>query len=360
MIDTQLTKQYFPFYSFRGTHKEIGQQYGEACKGLIAEHIDLAKNRLYKQTGATSDQINTVVSEFRKYVIEYMPQFDEEICGVAEGAGISIEDSYLLQLRAEVNKILESRDECTTYAIRKEHTTNNISLIGQDADLPAFYAKVGIVTEIRPNDMPAVLQFTPAGQISYIGINDAGVGCFGNYLTCDGWRTGFPRYLYSRFVLSHQDIKTAINHFSILKRASSRNLIMLDRSGMMADVETTATKHAIMWGEEGLLCHSNHYLSEKLKCDERQHGKSLENSLSRYNRMAELLHIYDGKHNEDTMKIILRDRTGKYPISRQLGDDSETDTITAASVIGEPEIGKILVAIGPPHQYEYKEYRFSE
>ncbi|OQA73617.1 MAG: Acyl-coenzyme A:6-aminopenicillanic acid acyl-transferase [Firmicutes bacterium ADurb.Bin248] len=355
--NARVSERTFPFYTFRGSHREIGRQYGEACRTLIEEHLDCVNAKLLSKPWISKEKVDRLALEFRGYVREYAAFFDEEVEGLAEGAGIGLSEAYALQLRAELHRQLETGDECTTYAVHASRTADGVALIGQDADLPAFYANIGVVTRIMPEGGPSILQFTPAGQVSYIGINDRGVGVFGNFLTCGGWRIGFPRYLLSRLALTHERVADALTHLSRVRRASSRNLIMTDAAGDIADMETTAGRHAVLRAEDGILCHSNHYLSPELMEYEAHGGEGLANSRARYARMRELLHENAGGLDAGRMQAILRDRQGPYPICRMPGDE-ESDTITAASVIARPALGQIMVAVGPPNQYEYKTYAF--
>jgi isopenicillin-N N-acyltransferase-like protein len=75
--------------------------------------------------------------------------------------------------------------------------------------------------------------------------------------------------------------------------------------------------------------------------------------------MRELLADRCGTLDADAMQEILRDRTC-YPdtLSRMPGDDPSSDTITFASVIAEPSAGRMRVAVGPPHEHEYRQYGF--
>ncbi|MGG0938380.1 C45 family peptidase [Brevibacillus centrosporus] len=358
----------FPFYRFSGTHREIGQQFGGTCKELIRKHRDYALERLRSQTGISSRQVlEEAAMRYRPYVIQHADFFDEEIQGIAEGAGISLAEAYLLQLRAELARDLTMSSECTTFAVLPEVTSEGTGLIGQNADLPAFYSELGVVAEFVPNDAPAHLMLTPAGQVSYIGINDQGVGVFANFLTCDDWRVGFPRYLLSRLALMHGSVEEAIAAVRSVHRASSRNLIMLDRHGKAADMETTAAQDALIEPVAGLLVHSNHYITEELQQEERLPEQLLENSRVRLSRMRSLLEGKRGQLNAQVMQNILRDReTYPHPLCVAPGDapyqtpgDQGADIITFASVIAEPGKGQLWIAIGPPHQYEYKCYSFS-
>jgi isopenicillin-N N-acyltransferase-like protein len=333
----------FPAYRFAGTHREIGRQFGEATRDLIWQHRDLAVTRLGTNSGASTDQALAAALRYRPFVQQYAPFLDEEIVGVAEGAGLSLEEAYLLQLRAELANTAgiydDIGDECTTFAILAKETSNSSPLIGQNADLPAFYSRIGVVIEIVSDDHPPVLMLTPAGQVSYIGINGNGLGVFANFLTCDGWRLGFPRYLLSRLALTHHTVDAAI---------------------AAIDLETTPTRSARLRPGLGFIAHANHYVAPSLLGEERYAEARRENSCIREGRMIELLAVNRGNLDAALMQEILRDRaTAPDTLSRAPEDDPTRDVISFASVIAEPAEGQMWIAVGPPHEHPYRCYTFS-
>lgn len=363
----------FPFHRLGGTHRAIGRQCGEACAALIHRHRDLALARLGTSRGLSPARALADAMRYRAYVRACAPFLDEEIQGVAEGARIPLAEAYLLQLRAEVAAPttdapaplpvlagVEAGDECTGFAILAEATSDGTPLIGQNADLPAFYSEIGVVLEIVPDDAPAVLMLTPAGQVSYLGINEHGLGVFANFLTCDGWRVGYPRYLLSRLALTCESVDDAIAAIRAVPRASSRNLLMLDAHGTAADLETTPTRDARLDPEDGLLAHSNHYIAEELLPEERSPEQNRANSRVRLERMRELLAEARGSLNAGVMQHLLRDRAC-YPdtLCRAPGDAPDSDVITFASLIAAPTRGAMWVAAGPPHEYPYRRYAFA-
>lgn len=365
-IMTVVDRQTFPAFRFAGTHREIGRQYGEACAEAIRRHRDLAIARLRGRVEIGPDRALSAALRYRPYVIEHAAFFDEEIQGMAEGSGISLSEAYLLQLRAELAVGTKNahngdeNDECTTFAVLPQATTDGSPLIGQNADLPAFYTEIGVIVEIVPDDAPRVLMLTPAGQVSYIGINDRGLGVFANFLTCDGWRLGFPRYLLSRLALTKETVAEAIAAVRAVPRASSRNLIMLDAHGTAADLETTPARDARLNPQDGLLAHANHYVAPELASEERSPERQVANSRVRLDRMNELLWQQRGVLDADRMQAILRDRDcTPDALCRMPGDDPDSDFITFASVIAEPTRGRMTVAVGPPNENPYREYAFS-
>lgn len=364
MLMTQETT--FPFVQLRGSHRQIGHQFGEATAALVRRHRDLALARLGARSGIPVEQALAAAMRYRPFVIEHARFLDEEIQGVATGAGIALAEAYLLQLRSElaVTKGLyssgEPGDECTTFAIQGEATSDGEPLVGQNADLPAFYRGIAVMAEIVSDEAPAVLMLLPAGQVSYIGINDRGLGVFANFLTCDGWRLGYPRYLLSRLALTHETVDDAIAAFRSVPRASSRNMIVADRHGAAADLETTPTRDARLEPANGILTHANHYTAPLLVDEERSPAKDVANSRVRQARMQELLEERRGSLNAQVMQEILRDRaTEPDALCRHAEDDANSDFITFASVIAEPARGQMWVAVGPPDQHPYRRYALS-
>jgi len=355
----------FPVHRFSGSHRAIGRAFGEACAAAARRHRDLALDRLARRSGIAPERALRAALAYRPFVVEHAPFLDEEVQGVAEGAGLSLAEAYLLQLRAELAVVTprgreaEHGDECTTFAALPEATADGAPLVGQNADLPAFYKEISVVVEVAPDDGPAVLMLTPAGQVSYIGINERGLGVFANYLTCDGWRVGYPRYLLSRLALTKGTVDEAVAAVRGVPRASSRNLMLLDATGVAADLETTPTRDARLDPVAGLLAHSNHYVAPELLAEERSPERWVANSRVRLARMRALLAEERGRLDAGVMQTILRDR-GCHPdgLCRMPGDD-ETDVITFASVIAEPTRGRLWVAVGPPNEHPYELYAFA-
>lgn len=354
------SSQSFPFSQLKGSHYEIGKQHGEIFRDLIKEHLNLALNRIQSRLDVSYEEIMQAVIQYRPYVVKHAKFLDDEIVGMSEAAGLTLEEAYFLQLRAEIYRDIEVNDECTTFAVLSEATKDDIPLIGQNADLPDLYSKISVIVEIVPDNGPSVLMLTPAGQVSYIGINNKGLGVFANFLECDGWRIGFPRYMLSRLALQYDSVEKAGDAIRGVKRASSRNLIMLDSHGSAVNIETTPTRDYPIKPKNGILAHSNHYISDTLLEEERANDNYLENSRMRIQQMDHLLNKNHGDLDAKAMMNILRDReTYPHALCREI-EDSDSDTITFASVIAEPDQGRVWIAMGPPNKYEYISYGFEK
>ncbi|PRI12368.1 C45 family autoproteolytic acyltransferase/hydolase [Leucobacter massiliensis] len=357
----------FPFHRFAGSHFEVGRQHGEALRPRIQLHLERLERRFARQ-GFTLEQAEQAALGYREGIRSASAGLDEEINGLSAGAGISLGAAFLLQLRAEVFVELVGRhgaeQECTTFAILPERAGKGRGFVGQNADLPAMYHDLMTVVRIAVDGEPEVLMVTPAGQISYIGINDAGLGVFANYLHCQRWREGFPRYLYTRIALLERTVAAAEEALRGLHRASSRNIIMLDSGGRSVDLENTPETMTALHPEHGVLVHANHYLHEDYAVNES--NPWAENSRIRYRRLRTQIEEAGAVIGEEEIAAMLRDRSDAgdelsiHPEDDRRDIDPEDRNMTVTSVIAEPGRGQIWVASGPPSRFAYQRYAFDD
>ncbi len=357
----------FPYHRFSGTHHEVGRQHGSALKTQIHAHLAKLEQRFGRQ-GFKLVQAEGAALGYRAEVRAASEGLDDEIRGLAEGAGISLGAAYLLQLRAEVFVDLVGRhgaeQECTTYAILPERAPGQRGFVGQNADLPEMYHEFMTVVRLSVEGEPEVLMVTPAGQISYIGINSAGLGVFGNYLHCAGWRVGFPRYLYTRIALLHGSVAEAERALRQLHRASSRNIIMLDAQGGAVDLENTPEAIVGIEPSRGYLVHANHYVDERLAPNER--NPHAENSRIRHHRLATLIGAAESAVGPEEIATMLRDRSDEgdalslHPEDELRELEHGDRNMSVTSVIAEPGRGELWIADGPPSRHRYRRFSFSD
>lgn len=359
----------FPYFEFSGSNRQIGYQHGREAGDYVHGHLEMALGKLDRR-GVSHELARERAAQYLPFIEQWSPHLAEELAGLAEGAEISPTDAVILQLRAELavdpGVEMDSVDaalaretiahECTTFAIDGSLTTDGVPIAGQNADLPAGTRDVGIVAKMTPDDRPAMLMLLPAGQISYIGISDQGMAVFANFLNTTGWRPGFPRYLFSRTALEHDSLDAAVDWLEGLPRASSRNVLLMDRDGQAVDLELSVECNGRAPQQNGVVAHSNHFVDTSMADEERAEGDRLANSCTRLDRMTELIEGERGSITVETAMRFFRDREhAPDAICRHLGD-GPGDYITFASVIARPSQGEIYVAPGPPDQHEYTRY----
>jgi isopenicillin-N N-acyltransferase-like protein len=347
----------------RGNHRQIGRDYGEALREPIRRHLDMALQRLGQLRGFDVAAARAQAMAYRAPIQQHAAFFDDEVQGLADGAGLAYADALLLQLRAELNPsraLAQPVDaECTTFAALPPSTADGAVYAGQVPDLPVAYAGMGVVLEIAVPGEPALLMYTPVGQLSYIGMNDRGLACFANYLHCDGWRLGVPRYFLSRLALACDSVAEALARVRAVPRASSRNLLLADRHGHAVDLETTVDRDAELQPQDGVLAHANHYVSPALRGEERGSAAFLANSRQRHARMDALLRAGHGRLDATALQAAMRDREGAPDCISRGPDDGEAGVQSVAAVLASPTHGRLWVADGPPHLHAFETVGFS-
>jgi predicted choloylglycine hydrolase len=350
----------FAHHVLRGTHREVGRQHGEALRPLIRAHLELIYTQGAERSNLAPDAARRWALAFGPVIADTAPHFLEEIEGVAAGAGIEPAEALLLQVRQEVAHIARfgAADlECTSFAVSGAHTRTGGTFAGQNADLAGGVEAFSAVLTFAVTGKPAVMMLVPAGQISYLGISGEGLSANANFLRSAGWRTGFPRYLLTRLAIEQPTLKAAVEAALTPKRASSRNLLLADRSGAMVDIETAAHEHALTWGD-GCLVHANHHVLPGMDAHETATADELHNSRCRHERIAALMEAHRGRLDVETLQTILRDHASRpHSICAHPG---ERVSYTFASLIADLDAGSLTIAVGAPCEHEYATYSLGD
>ena len=346
----------FPHHRLQGTPREVGRQHGEALRSMIRAHLELIYTQGAQRSNLAPETGRRWALAFGPMIGEAAPHFLEEIEGVAEGAGIERAEALLLQVRQEVAHVARFGAvdlECTSFAVSGPYTRAGTTFAGQNADLAGGIEAFSAVLTFAVTGKPAVMMLVPAGQISYLGISSEGLSADANFLRSAGWRTGFPRYLLTRFAIEQPTLKAAVDAALTPRRASSRNLLLADRTGAMVDIETTAQEHGLAWGN-GCLVHANHHVLPGMAGHETATAEERHNSGCRQDRIAALMEEHRGRIDATVLKTVLRDHANRpHSICAHPG---ERVSYSFASIVSDLEAGAMEVAVGPPCEHDYVRY----
>jgi len=346
----------FPHHRLQGTPREVGRQHGEALRSMIRAHLELIYTQGAQRSNLAPETGRRWALAFGPMIGEAAPHFLEEIEGVAEGAGIERAEALLLQVRQEVAHVARFGAvdlECTSFAVSGPYTRAGTTFAGQNADLAGGIEAFSAVLTFAVTGKPAVMMLVPAGQISYLGISSEGLSADANFLRSAGWRTGFPRYLLTRLAIEQPTLKAAVDAALTPRRASSRNLLLADRTGAMVDIETTAQEHGLAWGN-GCLVHANHHVLPGMAGHETATAEELHNSGCRQDRIAALMEEHRGRIDATVLKTVLRDHANRpHSICAHPG---ERVSYSFASIVSDLEAGAMEVAVGPPCEHDYVRY----
>ena len=345
-----------PLIEVSGSHREMGRQFGEQLRESVNEYAEMWLATAARRSGLDRDALLAPMPAFVRVIEEFAPHLAEEVRGVADGAGIPEMVAFSIQIRMELLYAGPPPQSCTTFALTGERTASGQTIVGQNVDLDEGVERFGVILKMKPEDAPSVMMYTSPGLVSYVGMNDAGLAVHGNLLLSPGWRPGFPRYLITRLMLEHPRVDDALEAGLQPPRASSRNLILGDAKGTIANVELTVDDARVLRSDQGELLHTNHYLAADF-CEIGEGSRPPGSSHHRLDRIHELMSASDEPLSVDDLKGFFRDHDG-YPGSICAHVRENNTSKTVASLISEPAAGRMHVAPGSPCESEYTVYQF--
>jgi isopenicillin-N N-acyltransferase-like protein len=236
---------------------------------------------------------------------ERYPQYTEELEGIAEGADVSFDDVVVVNALEGVVMDALHLTKCTSVAINEERSTDGHVLMAHNEDwLPEDEQDV-FVLHATPDNEPAFLAMTYGALLPNIGFNEFGIAqCCDTVYPMDT-RIGVPRVIASRAVLAAQTPAEAISSTLVPQRAVGYNHLIVHEGGELYSVEVSAKRFAILYGDEGALVHTNHYLSPNMQEIESEPDELI-NTRVRYFRALRLLRRTP-LHNIKTLQSILCD-----------------------------------------------------
>jgi len=353
------TKTAITLVKVKGSHREIGQQIGEACIQSIHRMLDVYRQSFsiaYDEIRLTWEDARLQADKYYPFAQEHTPQYVEELDGMAEGAGVSFDDLMVLNcMEAITSDALHLG--CTSIAVAAERSENGHVLVGHNEDwLPEDEENVYLI-QARPDDEPAFLGITYGGLLPNIGFNAAGLAQCCDSVYPNDVRVGIPRIFVSRAVLGASQLSKAIRAALMRQRAAGYNHLIADSNGELYSIEVSAHHFATIYGIDGTMVHTNHYQTQRMKPYEDK-TEDLISSRIRTNRANRLL-THARLHTVESLKAVLSDHVNHpYSIcSHTEPDDNPLDRQkTIASLIMDLTALEMHVCWGNPCTGTYHTY----
>ncbi len=341
-----------PVLEVQGTHHEVGLQIGIKLKERLeprVKHIDQ-----YFLAGMTRDDLIHKTRLLLTYSQSVYPQYVEEIEGIAEGADLPFEETFMnfcedlwgLPMWNPIDK------GCTDIAARGPATVDGSTLLGHTNDVSDIVDEEDlIILKMKAGDEPEILGVSFCGIGISAGFNSAGISLTGNQVNSNDVRMGVPRDLMVRAILGSRRLGEAIDHCLQPKRASNYNNIIADRNGEVYSMEGSATDCEAIYIENDILAHSNHFISLPMRNFELDRNR-IGGSILHYNRAMRLLREnYGGLTPENFIKI-LSDHAD-YPTSICKHDGG---SVTAFGIIIKLEELRAWIGRGRPCETIWTEH----
>ncbi len=343
-----------PQITISGAPFERGRQYGSQAGELIGRHVALLTAALCEQAGAALREgqagLRARALAFLPLYEAYAPDLVEELRGLAAGARIDFAEALLLNVRAEALGLPEGG--CTAFAIGRDLTADGAILAGQNMDQRPWNREVLSIVTVRPEHGPALTFCGHAGLLGYHGCNSAGVAQFANDVPPTGWRKALPQYLMKRRLLEQPDIDGCLAVLTRTPIASAGNYVLADRGGRLLAVEMNCDGLATVEPRDGAVIHANHYEAPALARHNADFAH-LPGSLARAARLDTLVRAEAGRITLATMQAALADRDSE---PEQIHSLASPYGVTVASLIAEPDRGRLHVALGGPGPLAWATY----
>jgi len=326
------THESFPLVDVSGTPHARGVQHGRAVPERVAGGIALYRAQLERR-GLDTATIRRLAQSMLPVIEAYDAGYLEEMRGIAEGAGVTLEDVVMINCRTEMlygYAELKSRDSAATEAASSEDgdCTGLLVLPARSATGRLMHAHnwdwrqecvdTGIVLRIRSEGGPDMLTFTEAGALARHGFNAHGVSLTGNSLTShEDFRhgPGVPLVLLRRRVLESTNLAQAMRSIWASKRYCANNMILAQASGEDGwGISLETSPGEIFWTlpEDDLLVHANHWMSPAALMKLRDPGlPQRPDSIYRQHRVENALGRIDGSISWTHVKAALADQFGK-------------------------------------------------
>ena len=349
----------FPVIEVAGNHREMGRQIGEATRDSIRELVEVVTDRINvgraPHQQISNEQALEVARTSIAYAADYAPELMTEVEGIAEGAGLNVEQVMLVNVRNQVPAAVDGA--CTGVVIEPGCAISGSGFAGQNWDNDPAMDPFSIVLIRRPLDEPAHMNFTQPGIIGYMGLNEAGLGVVMNTLPAPARGVGVPWYFLVRRMYLHASLDAVVDEVRRARRAIPANVALLTNDGA-ADLEVTVDDvHVLRANGRGVLVHTNHCVHPELEHINELFPQLIQ-SVPRMSRAESLLGDRGDPVGVEHVKSLLSDHVD-YPTSicRHENDNpGDGHWTSVVSMIVEPSEGRMHLSRGNPCSNPYEVY----
>lgn len=253
-----------PVVRVEGSYGEMGVAYGRRMAELVDRNLQDYLRRFRDVAGLGDADVRRWGDTYRSVARGYDPSIEAMLTGIADGAGQAPEHIFALNARTEILYGTAPNDgDCTSAAVLPSHTADGHVVLGQNWDWHPEQEELTFLLQTRDEEGFTVLTLTEAGMVAKSGLNSAGIGVCANLLVSDRDRggEGVPYHLLLRGVLQARTMADAIAAAVGHPRISSGNLLIADAGGEAIDLEVAPGDFGYLLPTDGLITHSNHFLS---------------------------------------------------------------------------------------------------
>jgi len=288
----------------------------------------------------------------------YAPQLMLELEGMAEATGLGLAELLLVGGFTDLVDTLygapggpapAAGDNCTAFLVPAGCCRDGRALFGQTWDMHESAAEHAVLLQGEPEDAPPFVTFTSKGAVGMIGMNAAGITVGINNLSGADGRIGVSWNFVVRKALRQTRFEDALDCITGARLAGAHNYLLLDGEGRGANIEATATRHAVTPLDGAPLVHTNHCLYESTRAMQRTRDPEAQaSSEARLDRAAALLDRDD--NDVPGLMTVTRD-----PEAICYRGRPPAHVATCGAVIADPAERRFWAVAGLPSENDYRE-----
>lgn len=348
----------FPHIQARGSYRELGRAVGEAAREQVAAALDYYREQFRTIAGIEFAEAERRAQVYLQYARRHLPQYVEELEGLAEGAGQPFSAVMVPNCGEEFTcdgAPGGRRSGCTAVAV----SAGGRHVVGHNMDWYAVDLDKNVLFDLTMPDGTRLLSIAGVPYLPMLGMTSHGIASVSNSVYCNDAREGVPNAFVRRWVLEAASVDEGRERACLADRARGSNHLWLDAGGVVCDLETSATSSAELEAD-GWLVHTNHFVSPVMAPFE----ASLDEESRRRLQRAESLLAAGVARGEDPVELIatvLRDHADApdavcgHPAAR---DPRPDECVTVASMICDLDNGRLHACAGPPCENQYRVFEF--
>ena len=291
-----------------GTPYEMGYALGSGVKDRVLRSVETYKTRFMRAKQLTWEQAQAIARKFLPYLTGEYARYVEEMQGIADGAGLKLEEIAALNLRSELlySGIQRSEaDECTAFSAVAPATAGECVLAGQTWDFTLAQREASVIVHIQGN--PSIVMFMEAGMVGGKGVNSAGLALTLNALVCDNMGYGIPLHIRMRRILESATLPDAYAAAVVGPIPVPVCLIITGKNGISLGLELAPEGFDVLMPENGILVHTNHFAGQRLGLTHACRPSA--STYIRYQRIKQLMSSRPGLTQAD-LEEFCRDHKG--------------------------------------------------
>jgi isopenicillin-N N-acyltransferase like protein len=319
-----------------GTARERGRQHGARLRTEIGHRL------------AATPPVPSL--EPWLTAIRATPVFDE-LAGIAEGAGRTVEEIVLLNTFEAIEPAAQPElGGCTLIA--------GAGVVAQNWDAnESLGATVGVHVHRGP-DLPTTLVLASPGGLGWVGMNEAGLALANSDLLTRTTEPGVPSQVLRRLVLRTTSVREALEVIDSTHPVGGRTYLLGDATGALGVVELAAeSRRAVVLPDRPRPAHTNHALSPEVSSweDTDLLAQVYPSTRSRLARARDLLDDAE-PFTPARALAVLADHT-QLPLSICRHPSPDEPTTTAATLVFDCAARTTTLTLGPPCTTRPRHYR---